>query len=757
MLSAVMALISESCIGGKMRDCDDVPEPSFPMPKIEPEASFAWLSRGRRLQEEPAVKCGNMGGQRTLWSKNAVVIVGFTVAVTVALPLSVLSLLDQKKDSTDVPIHRLLVPSLKLCDTKECEFVSGLYRNTLPQPCTDFYEYVCARWKKGDDSFSTSVINQRNNEITESVIAVLRDMLVPPCDQTAVQKAAGLFQSCVALSNPNGSSSQDPRADILRFLAEHGATLGPQSAVGAWYSFLDFSLVYGLPTLVDVQFGRLSHDTQHTQVVLGMRPDFTYKHLRNETVIVNHLKWLEMEDKLIPATSSVIKIMERYLVLVSEAITTNDEPEQSNINVHALAKLEEAITSRTGQGWNGYMKNISDGFLPGDHNVVFLNNRIKNFLRKLFRSVDENRLALWISFDVSWQLRQMTHMAMPGTHLEEKLKLYHVQMRRPFLRHQKCLIYTSTVMNSATYSAYYHPVVTKDVLSKAIDTVSSVRVSLRTKITESRWLDEGMKKDMLEQLGSMKQLIGYPSGTQDEESLNSFYASFEDTGVSFIMSWLSASRSRTRRALSFKSEEDTIVALNEDMSRVNGKYAPTRNTIVIGLGLLMPPFFDTVPSIDYASMGHFAAHEMVHAFYELHTSRTNQKYLTSKEEYQKRLKCIRDAYLLPNDKFSSSNCAKNPEIVADFGALPVAYDAYVLQKNRTNSPLRLHSLPEMSDEQLFFTAFCYMWCSNLPPSHRYPEFKARCNSLVKNMPEFSTAFNCPAGSPMNPALKCTFW
>lgn len=57
-----------------------------------------------------------------------------------------------------------------------------------------------------------------------------------------------------------------------------------------------------------------------------------------------------------------------------------------------------------------------------------------------------------------------------------------------------------------------------------------------------------------------------------------------------------------------------------------------------------------------------------------------------------------------------------------------------------------------------------MWCSTETDSYleslvdsAYAPARFRVNGVVSNMEEFASAFNCPVGSKMNPADKCTLW
>ncbi|KAL1483275.1 hypothetical protein MTO96_033302 [Rhipicephalus appendiculatus] len=71
---------------------------------------------------------------------------------------------------------------------------------------------------------------------------------------------------------------------------------------------------------------------------------------------------------------------------------------------------------------------------------------------------------------------------------------------------------------------------------------------------------------------------------------------------------------------------------------------------------------------------------------------------------------------------------------------------------------------QLSMDQLFFTLYAVGLCDN-PDGEVWKRKlmfgeipgKLRVNIPLKNFARFSTAFNCPLGSPMNPTRKCTVW
>lgn len=643
------------------------------------------------------------------------------------------------------------------CDSEQCQGVSDLYSRAMSEkydPCDDFHKHVCTRWKLAPSSKLTSVFRQQAQWITRSVITSLRDTSVPSDGQTAVQKAAGLFQSCVDLfgDEEHAPSGQNPSVDIVNFLRGRNASFEPESDVEAAYLMFDFSITYGLPTLFNVRVDTIPGNAERLHVILSMRRSlYDGQHATNKA-IEEHLRWLGLNEDLIRQLTPTIETIDNYLLKLGRNAYEDDAPDARNRSVLLLRTMEKAILGRKGDNWNYYMGNITNGLLPGEHYVAFETRYLVLFLAKVFRMIpDLNDLRIWMSFDLSRQLKQMVQVSRTGS----------FQMSSPISQWEsRCLKHTSKVMDTAAYAAFYHKVLTTDTISKAQEMVSSIAESLRTQITKSSWMEDGTREIAVRKLVKMKKVVGYPESAEDDDSLNKYYEAFDNVGPSFVNNWLSASKSASRKAFERLLEHPAQVSVNDDMAMVNAIYKPPLNTMVVGMGLLLPPFFGTVPAVDYASAGHLAAHEMMHAF-DVSNRRRDDNYVerdwwtpASKSEYEKRVACIRNSM---GEELSAPDDVTDSEMMADFIGMSGLYDAYLKAKQVPETSLELQGLPGVTSDQLFFIAFCYKWCSNSRTTERYPDFSVRCNMPLMNMPQFSEAFNCSAKSPMNPQEKCTFW
>ncbi|KAH7958815.1 hypothetical protein HPB49_005430 [Dermacentor silvarum] len=96
------------------------------------------------------------------------------------------------------------------------------------------------------------------------------------------------------------------------------------------------------------------------------------------------------------------------------------------------------------------------------------------------------------------------------------------------------------------------------------------------------------------------------------------------------------------------------------------------------------------------------------------------------------------------------------ENLADWVGTITAYAAFAAL-SPSESNVTLAGL-DMSAERLFYVNHCVTWCHQYSTlTGNYAPYRSRCIVPLMNMPEFSRAFGCAPGEPMNPRNKCTFW
>lgn len=266
--------------------------------------------------------------------------------------------------------------------------------------------------------------------------------------------------------------------------------------------------------------------------------------------------------------------------------------------------------------------------------------------------------------------------------------------------------------------------------------------------------------------------IGYPDFIKDPAKLA---ATIKDLTVGEYLF------ENTKNALTFVADE-TYGSLDKPVDRdqwfmgpsqVNGYYSPRQNRIVFLAAILQPPFYNpNYPKyLNYGGIGMVIGHEVTHGFdgsgrlFDKDGNINNWWSPFSFAGFSSRANCLSEQY----SKFEvygkkiDGNQTLN-ENIADNGGLKLAFKAYksLVAKEGTEGALPGLGLTE---EQLFFIGFAQPWCSIYKKkaallqlqtdSHTFPKY--RIFGPLHNYDKFAEAYKCKAGSPMNPAKKCTLW
>ncbi|KAF7635412.1 hypothetical protein Mgra_00005231 [Meloidogyne graminicola] len=287
-----------------------------------------------------------------------------------------------------------------------------------------------------------------------------------------------------------------------------------------------------------------------------------------------------------------------------------------------------------------------------------------------------------------------------------------------------------------------------------------------------------LKKIFKIQLRTLKVLIGYMDSIFNETKLEKLYSEFSILpGQPFHEAMTLLNIFINQKAMLQLLE---LVEVEFSSLGINGFYYPIKNVIVLTGGILQGVFFNssTRPiSMNYGSIGVVLAHEITHGFDNngrLHDEFGNVRNWWKKETaeaFQNQKHCFIDQYdAITVEGLHGLHINGNMtqgENIADNGGMRAAYNAMkrALEENPMAAQQKIAGMEEFSAEQLFFINYAFSWCTNQRPEaaifgavydvHSPPE--ARVNVVLANMEQFSSHFNCPLGTVMNPKKRCKVW
>ncbi|XP_054926519.2 endothelin-converting enzyme 1-like [Dermacentor andersoni] len=204
-----------------------------------------------------------------------------------------------------------------------------------------------------------------------------------------------------------------------------------------------------------------------------------------------------------------------------------------------------------------------------------------------------------------------------------------------------------------------------------------------------------------------------------------------EMGDSFLQNWQNAWNSRTNyRAIDIKI---AITAIETLAFSADVEY---RKDFILMPYVLSFPYYDTnaMSPLNYGGFGAQVAFAVGQRFHDTYLSAG-----VGGDSFRTFLSCISNRSLSVERTDTASLFAE----VVSLGALVDAY--HNVSDNR-----RLVLLERMTDKQLLFIAICYAKCIG----SYYIVNDSMCDVVLQNVPEFSKAFDCMPGTPMNPHQQC---
>ncbi|MFT2008084.1 M13 family metallopeptidase [Pontibacter sp. 13R65] len=296
--------------------------------------------------------------------------------------------------------------------------------------------------------------------------------------------------------------------------------------------------------------------------------------------------------------------------------------------------------------------------------------------------------------------------------------------------------------------------------------VDNLLKAYESSIKELDWMSEDTKKQALDKLNKFTPKIGYPDKWRDYSDLkvvkNDLYGNMQ-------------------RATEFEYKRN-INKLGKPVDRdewmmtpqtVNAYYNPPLNEIVFPAAILQPPFFDmsAEDAVNYGAIGGVIGHEIGHGFDDQGSTFDGDGVMrnwwteTDQQEFKKRTGALVSQYnefkvfddLNVNGEFTLG------ENIGDLGGLSIAMKAYKKSLNGKEAPV----LDGFTGEQRVLIGWGQAWLSkareeslrNQINTDPHSPAKFRVNGVVRNIPEFYTAFNVKPGDSLYlaPEKRVKIW
>ncbi|MFS4456387.1 M13 family metallopeptidase [Maribacter sp. 2304DJ31-5] len=277
--------------------------------------------------------------------------------------------------------------------------------------------------------------------------------------------------------------------------------------------------------------------------------------------------------------------------------------------------------------------------------------------------------------------------------------------------------------------------------------VDNLLKAYEVSIKELDWMSDATKKEALDKLSKFTPKIGYPDIWKSydiEIRPDDLYGNLRRSAL------MEYNRQLAKLGQPIDKNEWGMTP-----QTVNAYYNPTMNEIVFPAAILQPPFFNlnAEDAVNYGAIGAVIGHEIGHGFDDTGSTFDGDGAMRNwwtdadKEEFKKRTGALVEQYngfeVLPglniNGEFTLG------ENIGDLGGLSIALKAYKMSLKNKEAP----KMDGFTGEQRVFIGYAQAWRNKARDEslrvqistdpHSPAEY--RVNGIVRNVPEFYSAFN----------------
>ncbi|XP_077993411.1 endothelin-converting enzyme 2-like isoform X2 [Glandiceps talaboti] len=670
------------------------------------------------------------------------------------------------------------------CLTKSCVKAAGRMLDTMNEnvdPCEDFYQYSCGGWLQNNpipaDKSRIGVLDQiddRNSHLLKSIMEKSTDS-VP----SEIEKKSLRFYAACMDEERRDEIGVSPLVDIV-------------SGYGGWNpssTDIDDTLAhmitnYAIGTLFDFSIGIDDYDSSRQMLMLDQPmlnlPDRSfYFRDDNDPVVLSYLKLMKTVLSELgleqPTLDNVTDAVWQFEVEVAQILVPKSE-RQDILQLYNKLTIEELQASSPQLDWLHILNVLmAPHVIQRSEEILIYATDYLIDLSILISNSDHRTIHNFMLWQLVAPYSKMTSSKMYDAHSKVINAITGATVAKEQWR--ICSRTVGSHLDMPVGAMFIRETFGPEQKQKVVEIVDSVKSTFREALSShtADWMSQETVEAALDKVDAMGEKIGYPDFILDPEELDKRYDEFVLDESNYFQTVINSLHFDYRKMINKYQQPVDKQEWLAPPHILNAYYRPSANEMTIMAAMLQSPIFDSEgpEGLNYARLGFIVAHELIHGF-DTH-GRLYNKYGSiapwwsdeSTRIFDRRTECVAEQYSNYEVKGINMKVDGNltkGENIADLGAIKYAYNAYQSSLEAMGGEPLLPALDKTND-QVFFIAFAQNWCSNLrerraklqllTDSHSPEQY--RVIGTLSQYEEFSHAFNCPLGSPMNPKDKCSVW
>jgi predicted metalloendopeptidase len=641
--------------------------------------------------------------------------------------------------------------------------------DTTADPCHDFYRYACGGWLDGTELPSDQARWTRSfSEIEERNRKVVREMLEEAAaspEGSSERRQIGHFYGACMDEEAIGKLGAKPlnplferiatvedAGSLMRITGElHRSFVGALFRVAVYPDFKDPEVNFAFFVQGGLGMPDRDYYVSEDEKKKALLADY-------ELHVARMFELLGDDAESAAKKAAVVLSIETDLAKVSRDRTAMRDLNSlyNKIDLAGLKKLTPKLP------WEEYLRGA-------DHtDVTSINVATPEFfelLEKLATTTAPEELQTYLKWRVLDSVAGMLSSEFVDADFDfNGRKLAGQQEIKP--RWKRCVALTQEALGEAVGKLYVEKMFAGSSKEVALEMIHDIESAFENSLPQLAWMDDTTRERALQKLGAIGNKIGYPDEWRDYSSMKISAGKHFDNGIA------ARQFEFDRRALKIGKPVDRA-EWNMTPQTVNAYHNPLLNEIAFPAGILQPPFFhrDFPAAMNYGGIGGVIGHELTHGYDDqgrkFDPKGRMQEWWEPEvsEKFEKQAECVDQYYsayeiepgVAVNGKLTLG------ENIADIGGLKQGYAAYKLWEGRHGAPEP--AVEGLTNEQLLFVSWAQVWCTVMSPEaarlqvttdpHSPAQFRA--SGPVSHIPAFAEAFECEAGTPMNPKEQCTVW